>query len=146
MPSFKGTIAALAMLASFLSIAEPHAGAVVVVVNKKSEIRKISVEDARALFLGHIRFVDARSRATIGMRDGSLEVHKKFFARIAGMDPREVKINWAKQIFSGNSSPPVSVSGDDTAAKLWVRSTVDGITYIDATSMDDSMKSLLTLP
>ena len=55
-----------------------------------------------------------------------------------------MKAYWAKQMFSGQGSPPPTV-GDDAAVKAKVASDAEAISYIPMSMVDDSVKVVLEL-
>lgn len=114
--------------------------AIAIVVSKKSPIEKLSATQIRALFLGETRRLDSGKAVEIGDRDRHSEIFRDFYFTVADMTPKDVAIHWAKKVFTGKATAPTHVAGDDEAAKAWVKSRLDGITYIAAKNVDAQVK------
>lgn len=55
------------------------------------------------------------------------------------------KAYWSKMIFSGKAVPPKELA-NDAAVKAHVKANPDAVGYIDAASVDGSIKVLLRVP
>lgn len=97
------------------------------------------------LFLGKMRDLPGGGTAVVfDQQDGS-EIKAQFYTKAADKNPVELKSYWARMIFSGKGAPPDAVEGGDTAVKQRVASSSNAIGYIDAGSVDKSVKVLFRL-
>lgn len=69
----------------------------------------------------------------------------EFDRKALGKDPGQLKALWARLAFTGKGQPPREVA-DDAAVKKAVAANPKAIGYIDAASVDGSVKVLLALP
>ena len=54
---------------------------------------------------------------------------------------KKIKRYWSKRVFSGKGVPP-KVIGDDEAMKKWVAQTPNSLGYIDAKTLDSTIKAV----
>jgi ABC-type phosphate transport system substrate-binding protein len=114
---------------------------VVAVVSAKSAIKSLTPDQVADIFLGRvIRFPNGLLAVPIDLRDGAPE-RDRFYARIAGKSPAQVKAYWSKIIFTGRGQPPKAVSSDIDMKKL-IAANLTAIGYIDASMLDDTVRAL----
>jgi ABC-type phosphate transport system substrate-binding protein len=75
----------------------------------------------------------------------SSDAKKDFVRSLLGMSPSTLKAMWSVKLFSGKATPPKTV-GSDEEMKREVSANRNAIGYISASSLDSSVKSVLTLP
>jgi hypothetical protein len=76
----------------------------------------------------------------IDLREGSPE-RDRFYAKITGKTPAQVKAYWSKIIFTGRGQPPKAVP-TDVDVKKFVAANAGAIGYIDAALLDDTLRAL----
>jgi ABC-type phosphate transport system substrate-binding protein len=114
---------------------------VVAVVSANSAIQSLTSDQLADIFLGRVsRFPNGLLAVPIDLRDGSPE-RDRFYARITGKTPAQVKAYWSKIIFTGRGQPPKAVASD-LDVKKFVAANVGAIGYIDAALLDDSVRAL----
>ncbi|MEZ5435291.1 MAG: hypothetical protein R3E67_01295 [Pseudomonadales bacterium] len=59
--------------------------------------------------------------------------------------PRNLNAYWSRMVFSGQGQPPKKVA-DDAAVLALVRANPNLIGYVDAVSLNNSVKVLLRIP
>jgi ABC-type phosphate transport system substrate-binding protein len=131
---------------ALLAISPTFAGAwasadVVAVVSAKSAVPALTSNQLADIFLGRVsRFPSGLLAVPIDLRDGSPE-RDRFYAKITGKTPAQVKAYWSKIIFTGRGQPPKAVASD-LDVKKFVAANVGAIGYIDAALLDDSVRAL----
>jgi ABC-type phosphate transport system substrate-binding protein len=132
-------IAILAISPTFTGVS---AGAdVVAVVSAKSAVRALTSDQLADIFLGRVsRFPNGLLAVPIDLRDGSPE-RDRFYAKITGKTPAQVRAYWSKIIFTGRGQPPRAVLTDLDVKKIISLNTA-AIGYIDAALLDDSVRAL----
>lgn len=70
-------------------------------------------------------------------------VRDEFNEKVLGKSSSQVKAHWSKLVFTGKGTPPQELGSDDEVKAL-VAKNPSVIGYIDAASVDDSVKAVLT--
>ena len=132
----------IALLAISPTLTGAPAGAdVVAVVSAKSTVQALTSDQLADIFLGRVsRFPNGLIAVPIDLRDGSPE-RDRFYAKITGKTPAQVKAYWSKIIFTGRGQPPKAVP-TDTDVKTFVTANAGAIGYIDSAQLDDSVRAL----
>lgn len=130
------------MLATLFA-ASAYAADIAVIVNKdntndvsRSTIEKIYSGDMAAWPAGG-------GVAALDLPDDSA-ARAAFTSGLLRKSVSNVKAMWAAKLFSGRATPP-KVVGSDADVKRAVAGNKNAIGYINASSLDDSVKSVLTL-
>jgi hypothetical protein len=114
---------------------------VVAVVSSKSAITTLSANQVADIFLGRMsRFPNGALAVPIDLNDGSVE-RDRFYAKIAGKTPAQIKSYWSKIIFTGRGQPPKTVP-TDLDMKKYIATNVAAIGYIDESMVDASVRVL----
>ncbi|GAB3378661.1 phosphate ABC transporter substrate-binding protein [Spongiibacter taiwanensis] len=131
-------LAASVMLSQMVHSASAE---VVVVVAADSPVNSLSKSHIANIFLGRNNYLDGRIRVTpVDQPEGS-QARQEFYENVVNWNPASVKAHWSKMIFTGRGKPPRQVASD-TAVKALVASSPGAIGYIDAASVDSSVKVL----
>jgi ABC-type phosphate transport system substrate-binding protein len=131
---------------AFLTISSTLIGAwasadVVAVVSAKSAVHTLTADQLADIFLGRVsHFPDGLIAVPIDLRDGSPE-RDRFYAKVTGKTPAQVRAYWSKIIFTGRGQPPKAVASE-LDVKKFVAANVGAIGYIDAALLDDSVRAL----
>ncbi len=118
---------------------------VAVVVGSSSPLNELSSGDTKKIFLGKSNKFPGGGSATPIDLDGGNATRDHFYTQVVGKKPAQIKAYWSKRVFTGKGNPPKSIA-DDTAVKSWLSSNPGSVGYIDAASVDDSVKALLQVP
>ncbi|BBN87215.1 MULTISPECIES: hypothetical protein [unclassified Azospira] len=131
-------------LALLLPAAGQAAGDLVVVVNPRSGVEKLSREDVTNIFLGRYRqFPSGLTAVPLELPQESLE-RTQFYWRLVGKSPAEINAYWARVIFSGRTSPPLQQQSPDMLLNT-VASNRGAIGYLDRSRVDGRVKVVLEL-
>lgn len=126
----------------FLGLARAE---IAVVGNPALGVDALSKKQVKMLFLGKAnKLPDGSSVAVVDQDEGSA-VREAFGQKILRKNVSQMKAYWSRMIFSGKATPPKTVA-DDAAVRDWVARTANGIGYLDASQVDDSVKILLKVP
>lgn len=103
----------------FTSTALPARADLVLVVNSRSSIERLSREDAINIFMGRYRKAPDDSTIRPFDLDGDSPARKVFYRRLIDKSLEEVNAYWARLVFSGRTLPPTQAKGqDDMLEKL----------------------------
>lgn len=87
---------------------------VVVVVDARSSVMRLSQDEVTNIFLGRYRQYPDGDVAFPVDQPKSSTVRADFYQRLVGKSPAEINAYWARLYFSGNMRPPV-MAGDSSA-------------------------------
>ena len=122
-----------------LCLISTSALAEVVVVVGASNGNSLSGSDVSRIFLGKLKkFGDGSSVVPVNLSSGS-DVRTAFEKNALGKSSSQIKAYWSKQVFSGKGKPPKEL-GSDADVINFVSSNPGAIGYIDAGSVNDSVK------
>src|SRR6185312_2124392 len=88
------------------ALAIPVRAELVVIVNPKNPAASMSAEQVAQVFLGRSTSFPGGGAATPLDQKEGVAVRDEFYTKVADKNPGQVKAYWAKQMFSGNGSPP----------------------------------------
>lgn len=131
------SLAALMLVLPHLTKAE-----IVVIANKSLPIESISPQQTAKLWLGIIDSVESSGKLKVVDALHTTPVYTEFYEQIAGKSVRDLRIYWGKLLFSGKAFPPKRL-GSDREILHWVMSTPNGLGYINAEFVDDTVNILL---
>jgi len=127
----------LALAATLL--AASASAEIVVVVNPANPATRMFSAQAAQFFLG-------KSNQFTPIDQGKdSAIRREFYEKAASKSLAEVEGLWAKLEFSGKGTAPKAF-GSDAAVKKAIAADTSAIGYINKSSVDDSVKVLLTLP
>ncbi len=116
-----------------LSLANEYA----VISNKN--IKELSESEIKAIFLKKLTFIDNFAAVPVNLEAGdSLRV--KFEEKLLDMSFERLKSYWTKEHYLGHR-PPVNMKSEESV-KAFVKKVDGAIGYINANSVDDSVKVL----
>ncbi len=120
------------------------AGSIAVIAHPSTKAN-ISKEDLMRLYMGKTKSLSDGSTVTpLYLREG-LPVRSEFDSKVLNRKPAQVKAYWAQQIFTGRGTPPAE-RADEAAMIKSVASTPGTIGFVTASTVDSSVKVMLTLP
>ena len=122
---------------------------VCIIVNPDNPVQAMTPREVSDLYLGRARsFVLGEDRAPrpasiYDQADGS-PLRETFFRALNGMDIRRLNAYWARLRFSGEVLPPKALP-DGKAVLEAVRRDRNGIGYVHASEIDDTVRIVLRL-
>ncbi len=118
---------------------------VAIVVNTGSSAGDLGAKMAKKIFLGKTKSIPGIDNLTVvGQVDGSA-IKAEFTKKITKKGVDKYKAYWSKQIFSGKAVPPTEVANDAAVLK-YVAGNINAIGYVDAASLDGSVKVVFRAP
>lgn len=118
---------------------------IVVVVNKKSAITRLTHAQVKALFLGETRYPVPGVPVELQDRERTSQIFKEFYDGVASMSPKQVTVLWSRKVFTGEAPPPVRVSGDDNAILEALKQKPEAISYIYERNVTPSVRVVYSL-
>ena len=129
----------LSTLVLSLAIASTSAFADVVVVVHKNNANSLAKSDISRIFLGKTKkYADGSKITPVYLAEGNA-TRTTFEKNALKKSSSQVKAFWSKQLFSGKGNPPKTLTSDADVLNL-VGTDAGGIGYIDAKSVNDSVK------
>jgi ABC-type phosphate transport system substrate-binding protein len=133
-------IICLATLAAAPSFA---AGELVIIVNKENS-NAIDRPMISKIYLGNMaRWPAGGSIVVIELPEDQPET-AIFSSKVIGKSVQAIKAIWAQNVFTGRVTPP-KIAPNDEEVKRIVANSKNGIGYIKASSVDSSVKVILTV-
>ncbi len=125
-------------LCSFILFSSVSFADVAVIVNVENGAT-FSDSDISRIFLGKLKKFSSGDKAVaINLKLGN-STRNEFETKVLGKSASQIKAYWSKQVFSGKGKPlPELVSDKDILTMVASDSNV--IAYVDAASVDDSVK------
>ena len=115
----------------------------VAVVVHPSNASNFSDKDLKKIFLAKKKKFPAGGRAIVlGQKHGTA-IKNKFTKGLLNKSENQLKAYWSRLIFTGKALPPKEID-DDAEMKKLVGANPSLIGYIDAASVDDSVKVVKT--
>ncbi len=133
-------IAVIGFLA-LLSVAVCRAE-IVVVVNPKSGVEKLSRDEVVNIFLGRFRQLPSGIAALPVDLPASQPEKSAFYRQLVNKDLAEINAYWARLMFSGRTAPPKQAASVDDAIG-YVGATPGAIGYLDRARVDGRVRVVL---
>jgi ABC-type phosphate transport system substrate-binding protein len=111
---------------------------VAVVVNTANG-SAISDKDISRLFLGKLKKFSGGDSATPVSSKAGTAARVEFEEKVLKKSASQIKAYWSKRVFSGKGKPPTE-EADDAAVLAFVAANAGAIGYVDAASVDASVK------
>ena len=116
-----------------------------VIVAPSTNIDSISIEQLQRLYLNKAnRFPNGTRLLPVDQKTGSPQ-RLEFTEKALGKTATELSSYWSRRMFSGKGHPPREYR-DSTEVMQRVAGTEGMIGYVDAASVDDSVKVILQIP
>jgi ABC-type phosphate transport system substrate-binding protein len=128
-----------------LVLAIPVRAELVVIVSAKSPVTSLSREQVAQLFLARATSFPGGGAVTPLDQKEGVALRDEFYTKVVDKNPGQVKAYWAKQMFSGNGSPPREL-GSSADVKRAVAADPTAIGYVEKAALDGTVKGVLTVP
>lgn len=112
---------------------------IVLVINPKNPAGNLTAEQVSQFYLGI-----SNSFVPVDQLDGS-PLRAEFYRKVTQREPGQVRAIWAKLTFTGKARPPKEYASDEEVKKA-VASDPNGIGYIAKSSVDASIKVVMSVP
>ena len=113
-----------------------------VIVNPANDA-PITSDDVAKLYLGKTKaFPNGKSATPLERSEGSA-IRLQFLEKIVDKSESQMKAYWSRLIFTGKGVPPNAVDSDKETKEI-IAKDPGAIGYIDVTSVDDTVKVVLT--
>ncbi len=113
---------------------------IAVIVNPANSIGELSKSQVKKTFLGkQKRFDNGLKVRLIDSNDDDLK--EKFYKKVTKKSMSQLKAYWSRLVFSGKGKQPKSSS----KVKEWIAEHENGIGYISADDIDESIKVVLKI-
>ncbi len=133
----------MVLVAATLLLAFPALADIVVITNKSSKVDSLTASEVKDLFLQKKKQFPDGSDVVLGDQNNSSPARKELAKKVLGKSLKKLNRYWSKRVFAGKGIPP-KVVGDDADMKAWVAKTPNSLGYINAASVDASVKVLYT--
>ena len=117
---------------------------IVVIVDVRSDIERLTRDEVVNIFLGRYRRLPTGAAAFPVDQPAAGELRSVFYRRLVDKSLSEINAYWSRLYFSGKTTPPVQarVAADVMAH---VTGTPGGIGYIERSQLDARVKVVLAL-
>jgi len=129
------------VLISSMSVTAAFADVAVIV--HPSNSASMSQKDIARMFLGKSKSFPNGTSAIPVNQDAGNAVTEQFNDKVVNKSSSQLKAYWSKLVFTGKGTPPQQVD-NDAEVKALVSSNPGGIGYVDAKSVDGSVKVIAT--
>jgi len=107
------------------------------------DISTISQDDIQRIFLGKTtRFDNGKVSKPVNQDEGNA-IRDEFITKVLDKSQNQYRAYWSRLIFTGKGRPPKDMGGDADIKKL-VAKDPNAIGYINAVSVDESVKVIYT--
>ena len=113
------------------------------VAGAKSQISKVSADEAVNLFLGKENELPGRGQVGVVDHPEGASVRDDFYTEAAKKSPSALKAYWSRMVFTGKGKPP-KVLGDSEEVKKAVAANPALIGYIEKSALDVTVKVILS--
>lgn len=134
----------LIWIAPLLLAAEVSLAELVVIAHPSNPETSLTMAEAKKIFLRKSKYLPSGGSVTPIDQPDASPVKDNFYAKVAGMNPRQLAKYWAKLIFSGKGAPPAQEAGD-LQVRARIASNPSSIGYVDSSVVNNSVKVLLTI-
>lgn len=129
---FKKAVLPLCLVSGF-------AGAEVAVIVHPSNNATLDQAEITRLFTGRGATFSSGAKATPLNLADSVQARADFDSKVLGKSSSQMKAYWSKLVFTGKGTPPKELSSV-AEVKAAVAADASAIGYVDAASVDDSVK------
>lgn len=132
-------LAASTLLALFPLGVAAQDDEIVVVVSRASDVRRLTVEQVADIFLGATQtFPGGVHALPVDLPEAS-PLRTAFYDAFAGKSPAQMKMHWARLVFTGRGQPPRTLASVE-AVKAFLATHPNAIAYMSASHVDDRVR------
>ncbi|MEZ5540309.1 MAG: hypothetical protein R3E63_10275 [Pseudomonadales bacterium] len=117
---------------------------IAVIANRNMPISTVTVEQAAAIFLSQLDVLADGTQLIPVDQENEQVAREEFYSKVIKKTPSEMNAYWSRLVFSGEGQPPKKISGDAEVIAL-VKANPNIVGYVDAATVDDTVKVLLTI-
>ena len=112
----------------------------ILITDNSNPVTTLSAKEVKNIYLGKKSVWSDGSHITVFTQTVS-NVNRPFMKEMVRKTPQQFSTYWKKSLFTGTGLPPKDYSSDD-AIKAAVAAKPGAIGYIQASSLDDTVKQL----
>jgi len=116
----------------------------VVVVNAKSGVTRLTPDDAVNIFMGRFRQLPGGRPAQPIDQPESAPERRRFYRLLVNKDLSEINAYWARLVFSGKTSPPRQARTEDEVVE-WLVKQPGAVAYMERSRVDSRLRVVLAL-
>jgi len=135
----RALIAVLAMISSVAANAD-----LAIIVHPDYQGGELDQKMIKEIFLGTVTEFPSGHKAIPANHSVGSADRKNFFEYVLDMSETQYKRYWSRKVSVGKKGAPVELDSHPEVLK-WVASTPLGISYIDKSKVDDSVKVIYTV-
>ncbi|NTV93915.1 MAG: hypothetical protein HGA75_00670 [Thiobacillus sp.] len=132
-------IAALALLPYSQACAD-----LVVVVNARSGVDRLTLDDAVNIFMGRYRELPSGITALPVDQPATRPERERFYRLLVNKDLSEISAYWARLVFSGKTSPPRQAHSQAEVVD-WLAGQKGAVGYLERGQVDSRFRIVLEL-
>lgn len=125
-------------------LVQPAAAELVVVVNPKSGVERLTREDVINIFLGRFRQLPSGIPALPMDLPANHPEKALMYHLLVGKDLDQIASYWSRLVFSGRTSPPLQATSADDLIRF-VASNRGGVGYLDRSRVDSRVRVVLEM-
>jgi ABC-type phosphate transport system substrate-binding protein len=129
-----------ALLMSLVMIGNASAASIVVIVHPDSPLKEASQDEIKKLFLAKSSKIQGVGLKPVA-QNSSQSIRVVFDEDILGKSPSRAKAYWSRLVFTAAGMPPPELDTNAAVVK-WVSENPEAIGYVEASTMDSSVKAL----
>lgn len=122
----------------------PAAADLVVVVNPKSGVERLSRDEVINIFLGRYRQLPSGISAQPVDMPASQPEKSLMYRLLVGKDLDQIASYWSRLVFSGRTSPPVQATSTEELIRF-VAANRGAVGYLDRSRVDSRLRIVLEL-
>lgn len=111
----------------------------VVVVNARNPINKMSADEVQQLFMGQSEFFPTGSPAVAVNQPESAAVRGEFDSKVLGKTPTQLHAYWSKMVFTGKGKPLKELASSKDVVDFLAKNP-NAIGYMEKSAIDNTVK------
>jgi ABC-type phosphate transport system substrate-binding protein len=129
----------LTLLAGVFGLPPGCAADVVVIINARSSVERLTQDEVINIFLGRFRQLPSGIAALPADLPATQPEKATFYRLLVNKDLADLNAYWARLIFSGRTAPPRQTRGNDEMLR-YVAETPGALGYIERARSDSRVK------
>ncbi len=117
---------------------------IAIIANKSSSIDKLQSEQVQKLWLGKIHKLPGIGKIKVVDQTSNNPIKEEFYEKLTHKNMGQLKVYWAKIIFTGKALPPKALSSDKKVLEM-VSKEKNILGYINSKSVTNDIKVLMTI-